>query len=671
MPRHRPTRTALFVAVIALFGLFAPWSARLTYGQSAEAGIAGPEPSQEPPAHISFVDGSATLERDGRPDSSPASMPLLAGDRLRTGDGRVEVLFADGSTLHLDRDTLVDFQSDEVVRLLRGRLRLNISGRDRTVAYRIDAPAGWVQIVEPGEFRVAVLEGQRGERAQTELAVLRGAAELINEDGRSLVRAGERAFAAPGARPSTPYVFNSAAWDAFDQWSEARRDERLGASAQYLPPDVQPYAARFDAYGYWRHEPVHGYVWYPRVRPDWRPYYHGRWVSLRPYGWTWIAADPWGWPTHHYGRWGFSAGSWFWIPGRRWGAAWVSWAHAADYVSWCPLGWNDRPVFSLINVNVYRGRRYDPWHAWTVVPRRHFRGGFVNVHVVPRGRFDDRFRRSFVARDHGPDWRQAVPRASTPIRVAGTRTGYAVPRGSASAGPSSSDRFGSSSARSFPAPSRTPRTAADLRGAPERNAQAPVTAGPSRAVPREAVRPGGPTAPAPRRWEQYDRPSAGSAAGAPQYRRDPGAGSREGYRAPDRGADDGARRAVPRREASPSYEAPRPYEAPRSREAPRSYEAPRSHEAPRSYEPPRRHEGSRPAPTYDTPRPERSPGGYRPERSAAPRAEPPAHSAPPPQGGERSQPSGGERPSAGPSSGARPRGGAPAQGQAVPRRSRG
>ena len=55
-------------------------------------------------------------------------MPLLAGDRIRTQNGRVEILFNDGSTLHLDTNTLVDFQSDEVIRLLDGRVRLNILG---------------------------------------------------------------------------------------------------------------------------------------------------------------------------------------------------------------------------------------------------------------------------------------------------------------------------------------------------------------------------------------------------------------------------------------------------------------------------------------------------------------------------------------------------------------
>ena len=67
-------------------------------------------------------------------------MPLLAGDRVRTQNGRVEILFGDGSTLHLDTDTTVDFQSDELVRLLDGRVRLSIPGPDRQVSYRIDAP---------------------------------------------------------------------------------------------------------------------------------------------------------------------------------------------------------------------------------------------------------------------------------------------------------------------------------------------------------------------------------------------------------------------------------------------------------------------------------------------------------------------------------------------------
>src|SRR5687767_15063267 len=168
----------------------------LAFSPSLAAGQTVPESAgaleADPPAHIAFVEGSAVLERDGSPDNSPANMPLLAGDRVRTQAGRVEILFADGSTLHLDANTTVDFQSDELVRLLDGRVRLAIAGPDRDVSYRVDAPSAWVQIAERGEYRVAILRGDR--EPEVELAVIRGAAELVNEGGRTALRAGERAF---------------------------------------------------------------------------------------------------------------------------------------------------------------------------------------------------------------------------------------------------------------------------------------------------------------------------------------------------------------------------------------------------------------------------------------------------------------------------------------------
>ena len=368
------------------------------------------------PAHISVVDGVAILERDGQPDDSPRSMPLLAGDRVRTRAGRVEILFADGSTLHLDHNSAIDLQSDELVRILEGRIRLTIPGPSRDVAYRVDGPFGWAQITEPGDYRIALMNGPRG--AELELAVLRGRAELVNEGGSTPLRAGERAFARAGAAPSYAYVVNSAAYDAFDRWSEARRDARLSQNAEYLPDEVRPYAASFEQHGYWRDEPSYGRVWYPRVGADWRPYYRGRWVVLRPYGWTWVAHDPWGWPTHHYGRWGFGTSGWYWIPGRTWGAAWVSWGYANDYVSWCPLGWNNRPVFSF---NIHVGRGYDHWRGWTVLPRRYFGHGYVHRYFVRGDRLDHTIRTSFVHRDRAPEIvGRAIPRSAAPIRVAGT-----------------------------------------------------------------------------------------------------------------------------------------------------------------------------------------------------------------------------------------------------------
>ncbi len=649
-------------------------------------------------------------------------MPLLAGDRLRTQNGRVEVLFGDGSTLHLDTNSTVDFQSDEMIRLLDGRVRLNIlapGGANRNVAYRVDAPSAWVQIARSGEYRISVLGANDARGAEVELAVLRGAADLVNEDGRTSLGAGERAFARAGAGPSVSYVFNSASWDGFDRWSEGRRDSRLGVSADYLPETVQTYASTFNDYGYWQNEPTYGYVWYPRVRAGWRPYYYGRWTTLRPWGWTWIGSDPWAWPTHHYGRWGFSAGSWFWIPGRTWGAAWVSWAYAPGYVSWCPLGWNNRAVFGF-NVGVYGGYRYDPWNAWTVVPHSGFGHGYVNVNVVNSTRIDVRTRSSFVVRDSAPDYRgYAVPRSSAPIRSVGVRgappsgvntanrasraavPGAAAPR--AAAAPGATSALGATAA-----PGADPGAAFRSRRSPS----APLNGGgyptPSR-EPRAMSTLPAPTRPGPARSRDAGAPAApdGRSYSSPESRT---------YSAPGPRSEN-ERRAVPRYTPStpaevsggPSrreYQATPEIYSPSTNGRPDLYRAVPRTERPSSdprqgtgaYAPPSSY-GSVPDRSYrvgspDAPERGRSmprsgadnsgppagygaPDGYRsrpgPERSApAPNGPPPSSAAPSrPSGPPSGSSGGGESRSGGGESRSRGGGGGQSSGRAVPRGGRG
>jgi len=189
------------------------------------------------------------------------------------------------------------------------------------------------------------------------------------------------------------------------------------ASASYLPQDLKMYGATFDQYGSWGYAPDYGNVWYPTVAADWRPYYDGYWEPVRSYGWTWIGTDAWAWPTHHYGRWGFARGSWFWVPDRTFAAAWVSWGAAPGYVSWCPLGFDNRPVFAQ-----WPGRR-DPWRGWTVVSRTHFgsRGSFAHHNAVEPHRLPPQT--TFVAQSTAPI---AMPRHIG--NGAAASAGTAVPR---------------------------------------------------------------------------------------------------------------------------------------------------------------------------------------------------------------------------------------------------
>jgi hypothetical protein len=453
---------------------------------SASAGFAQSDPVEQPsgppPAHLALIEGQAYVDREGRSDPAVANLPLLDGDRLRTTDGRLEVVLPDGSLLHVDRDTTVDVMAADLLRLLHGRLRIIVRGaRDpqRAVRYQVDAPAASVQTGGPGEYRVWAAETTRGR--EVELAVFRGLATIANEAGAEQVRAGERSLVGDGLAPSAPQSFNSARWDQFDRWSAARRDERLGgASAQYLPSELEVYSSTFDRYGTWRYDEADGAVWYPTVAVDWRPYSVGYWRTYPTWGAFWIGGDPWGWPTHHYGYWGFSFSfGWYWRPARIWGPAWVYWAYSPGYVSWCPLGRHGYPVFGYFGVRGhYDGHHVDPWRGWTVMSRRHY-GTPTPVHrvAVDGRRLDPAARGAFTAGRPGEGPERAVPRPGS--------SGIAMPRYAAGGAGSTN---GASSGRAVPRPGSLASASGSRPGALPTDSTRGLPESRTRPSPAEAAR---------------------------------------------------------------------------------------------------------------------------------------------------------------------------------------
>jgi hypothetical protein len=346
------------------------------------AGAQG-EPPQDPgaPAHIAVVQGAAILERNGVGEPAAENAPLLQGDRLRTDDGRLEILLPDGSVLDLDRQTTVDLLAGGLVRLMGGRTIFIVAtgpdGAART-DYQIDAPAASVRFTHAGEYRV--FTNASNGVPFVEVSVVRGRA-VVDADGKSVpLSAGERAQAVQGQGVTAVGSFNSALADVFVEWSELQRGLRVGSrSNAYLPPELQVYGGAFDRNGRWEDSADAGYVWYPSVAADWQPYYDGGWYPYS-WGWTWVGGGPWVWPTHHYGRWGRGQHGWYWMPGAVWGPAWVSWGISAGYVGWCPLGFGTGFGFS---VGASYGGYADRWHGWTVVPHGAFgRGPRVAPHAV-------------------------------------------------------------------------------------------------------------------------------------------------------------------------------------------------------------------------------------------------------------------------------------------------
>ena len=299
--------------------------------------------------------------------------------------------------------------------------------------------------------------------------VLRGAAETRQRPGTHAAPCRAACPRARDAAPSYAYAFNSASWDAFDRWSEAGADQRLGVSTQYLPPECALMRRRWTRRRLaLRHVVRIRLVSHRRRRLATvlkRPLGHpsSLWLDLGRRGRLGLADTPLR-PLGSLGR------SLVLDPRRSWAPAWVSWP-TRRYVSWCPLGWNNRavvqlvsgPGYGLLSVARLDGCSLRTFRTWIRArrPRRLLRSvhGFVTAQAAPRSAATP------------------SPRSSAPIRVA--RSG-AVSRGGSpvytNLEPGGS-RVATGSARTMVGPHAPPRAGAR---------QTVDSAGYARAVPRES-----------------------------------------------------------------------------------------------------------------------------------------------------------------------------------------
>ncbi|WP_276372670.1 DUF6600 domain-containing protein [Chryseolinea sp. H1M3-3] len=145
-------------------------------------------------------------------------------------------------------------------------------------------------------------------------------------------------------------------------------------SLQVFYDELQPY-------GTWMDHGQHGYVWMPRVGPDFVPYAtNGYWIQTE-YGNTWVSDYNWGWAPFHYGRWFFDDFyGWMWVPDTTWGPAWVAWRSGGGYYGWAPL---------MPGIGVHLSFHYYdriPHHYWNFVPYQYVTYRHVQRHCLPRPR---------------------------------------------------------------------------------------------------------------------------------------------------------------------------------------------------------------------------------------------------------------------------------------------
>lgn len=649
----RVRRLLLASTAMALVVYDAPSGASQSASQQKPPQAAAParDWSGDIPAHISHIEGSVTLEREKRLEPAELNVPLLAGDQIVTRRGRVEVLFADGSIVAIDDETEVEFLSDSLVKLDQGRLRIRIQRTTKELEYRVDTQAGTVWIDQPGEYRVQLAVARDGE-TEVDLAVYRGAAELVNDHGSTMVSAGAGSVATANTAPSKPFAVNSARRDDFDRWTDDARNARVSSaqSVEYLPEEVSVYAGAFDTYGSWEYyQPSGGYVWYPTVAATWRPYHQGRWSYSNYYGWFWVGVDYWSWPTHHYGYWGVHGSRWYWVPGSYWAPAYVSWYSAPGYVGWCPLGYGGVPVVAF----------HSPYyHAWTVIPAYTWNHNvWVTPHVVPYHSLSPSVVSTFAAVSKAPRpvgqvlaTREAKPLRGPVVQTANARTAASVPQGGRFDRARVPARTADTTQKSVirgggtpPAPQRdhpaagaaTARNAAPSRTPASRNAAAAGNA-PSRTVApdRSATSPparsgnGNTSGPAPRYARNPDVNRAAPVRSDVVERQPPPGIERQSTPRAN-AAPQGVRQPPPRLDARPDLPARNNFSNDRP-SPPAGASAPKYSGPPASYAPPSR--PSAPAPQQAAPPRNAAPPSAAPPRNAAPptAAPPPPRAAAPP-----------------------------------------
>lgn len=429
---------------LTTFGSLLAWAA-VVAATPATAQTAADD-REASPAHVVRISGEVELAQEASSTALEVGWVLEPGDRIRTRAGRSELRWDDGRSLFIDGETDVEMLDTALLRLNGGAVIVSLErlSPEAPSRVRIDSPSGSTELQAPGRYRVALREDEDGSRVMDVTAV-RGQARVASLESEVMpLDAGERTSVREGHPPALPVAVNVVTLDAFDRFASATPIDTRAfrtATSGALPPGLQAYSPVLDDYGAWEVDDTYGRVWFPRVLPDWRPYTYGRWQQARAYGSVWIGDAPWSWPTHHYGRWGVRAsGRWFWIPSAGWSSAWVEWSIAPDYLGWCPLGWDGSPIVSWSAVGSWspydpRGRYasrgyldargvYDPWRAWTVVPRASFFGArnLGNVRVG-REHFRSTDLPAFVTSRHLPS---AIRATHDAVRVPGATRGVGL-----------------------------------------------------------------------------------------------------------------------------------------------------------------------------------------------------------------------------------------------------
>ncbi len=273
----------------------------------------------DPPGRVgrlANVVGAVSVFDQEQGQWSPAlpNRPITSGDRVSTGpDARAEVRVGStvvrlGARSELEA-TRID---DEALRfqLHSGSAAMRIRTRAAVDEVTMRTAEARFKPLRPGHYRF-------DRQDETSFAGSLSGELLVDESESFPIGAGQRMeLWRVRGQTQIQHRWSALPGDALMAWvsAEDQRDDRTAAN-RYVSPEMTG-AEDLDRYGRWDRHPEFGAIWIPLgVQVGWAPYRHGRWVALRPWGWTWVDEQPWGFAPFHYGRWLQWRGGWCWAPG--------------------------------------------------------------------------------------------------------------------------------------------------------------------------------------------------------------------------------------------------------------------------------------------------------------------------------------------------------------------
>jgi len=424
---------------------------------------AEPEWSDSAYTYFRVVEGTATLfpinpdveaADPAQAEEVVVQQPVLVGDRLTVNPGaRLELVMSDGNLLRIEGPSELIFEAlagspetedvQTVLRLTVGEIqivRLDDPATETSEPISIETPDTRIFLEQPGRYRVSTGGGDHG---LTRVAVREGLAEMATDHGSILVRERDEALIEAGPQPRVAFSATGPE-DGLERWGRRLWEEAAVAEAGPVDRSLRYSAAGLSDYGEWVH--VGGQTaWRPRVEPDWRPYWSGRW-AYTPSGYLWVSYEPWGWVPYHYGTWALDPGfGWVWFPGSRFAPAWVYWHWGSSHVAWVPIGYyshyyahHHHGYFGLrFGLYGFAGGLGHHFRHWLFADHHDFHHHDLRHHSHPWERFRDHHRwdrdghrgDGRIRRDTVPGGREDfVPRGIVTTDSRGFGRGEGVPR---------------------------------------------------------------------------------------------------------------------------------------------------------------------------------------------------------------------------------------------------